>query len=357
MNLLKRLFLILCLALPVGASAQLVYHDASILPLLGKATKVTQDRYVRLPDSLQNQVRKELTGLGQNSAGMALRFRTNSTCIKARWTVRNNFGMAHMTQIGVKGVDLYGWDDGAWYFAGSGFPKGKQSESMLVKNMSPEMREYLLYLPLYDGALQVEIGIDSLATLEQPLLDLPRQDKPLVFYGTSILQGGCANRPGMAHTNILSRWLQRECINLGFSGNARLDIEVARVMAATDASLYVLDFLPNVTLEQMKQRIDAFYTLLRQAHPEVPILFVENPPFPHGRFNTEVAREVAEENAWLRQYVKRLRRAGDKHVSLFTSEKMIGKDGEATVDGCHFTDLGFMRYAEQLFPVLKKLLK
>lgn len=353
---MKRMLTTLCLACCMGATAQIVYHDASALPLLGKATEATRERYVRLPDSLQHQVRKELTDLGQNSAGLALRFRTNSTCIKARWTVRNNFGMAHMTAVGVKGLDLYGLVDGEWRFAGSGFPKGKQSESTLVKNMTPEAREFMLYLPLYDGATQIEIGIDSLSTLELPQVELPRTGNPLVFYGTSILQGGCANRPGMAHTNILSRRLQRECINLGFSGNARLDLEVARVMAATDASLYVLDFLPNVTLEQMRERTDAFYSLLREAHPDVPILFVENPPFPHALFNQEVAREIAEENAWLRNYVKQLRRKGDKQVSLFTSEQMIGTDREATVDGCHFTDLGFTRYAEQLLPVLKKLL-
>lgn len=353
---MKRLVTVLCLLGCLGASAQIVYHDASSLPLLGKATDATQERYVRLPDSLQNKVRKELTDLGQNSAGMALRFRTNSTCIKARWSVRNNFGMAHMTAVGVKGLDLYGWVEGEWRFAGSAFPKGKQSESTLVKNMTPEPREFMLYLPLYDGATQIEIGIDSLSTLELPQMDLPRRGRPLVFYGTSILQGGCANRPGMAHTNILSRKLQRECINLGFSGNARLDMEIAQVMAATDASLYVLDFLPNVTLEQMREKVGAFYSLLRDTHPDVPILFVENPPFPHAAFNQEVAREIAEENAWLRNYVKQLRQAGDKRVSLFTSEEMIGPDGEATVDGCHFTDLGFARYAEQLLPVLKKLL-
>lgn len=353
---MKRLILSFCVAWGVGLSAQVVYHDASTMPLLGKAVEATQERYVRLPDSLQAVVRKELFDLGQNSAGLALRFRTNSTCVKARWTVRNNFGMAHMTPLGVKGVDLYCLDEGKWYFAGSGFPKGKENESWLVRNMEPREREFMLYLPLYDGMVDVAIGVDSLATWQQPQVDLPRRGKPLVFYGTSILQGGCANRPGMAHTSILSRWLQRECINLGFSGNARLDLEVARVMADVDASLFVLDFLPNVTLQQMKERVGAFYALLREKHPDVPILFVENPPYPHARFNTVVARDLAEENAWLRDYVKQLRREGDRHVSFFTSEQMIGCDGEATVDGCHFTDLGFMRYAEQLLPVLRCLL-
>ena len=90
------------------------------------------------------------------------------------------------------------------------------------------------------------------------LIDYPIRKKPIVFYGTSILQGGCASRPGMAHTNIISRRLNRECINLGFSGNGQLDLEVARVMAEVDAGVFVLDFVPNASVEQMKERMETF---------------------------------------------------------------------------------------------------
>ena len=107
---------------------------------------------------------------------------------------------------------------------------------------------------------------------------------PLFFHGTSILQGGCASRPGMAHTNILERWLNRECINLGFSGNALLDLEIAELIATVDASMFVLDFLPNATVEQMKERAEKFYSIVRSKHPDTPILFVEDPIFTHSRF-------------------------------------------------------------------------
>ena len=108
--------------------------------------------------------------------------------------------------------------------------------------------------------------------------------KPVVFYGTSILQGGCASRPGMAHTNILERWLNRECINLGFSGNALLDLEIAYVMAGVDASVFVLDFVPNAGVEQIKERAGEFYSIIRSKHPDTPVLFVEDPIFTHSRF-------------------------------------------------------------------------
>lgn len=255
--------LLMGLLLAAVANAQTIYHDASAFPLLGKATESTLTRYERLPDSLQNISRKPLWDLGRNSAGLAVRFRSNSTSISAKWEVRNNMSMNHMTPTGIKGLDLYCLQDGKWIFAGSGRPQGKINKATIVSNMLPEEREYLLYLSLYDGVTSLSIGVDSLSAITPPAVDLPKREKPVVFYGTSILQGGCASRPGMVHTNVLERWLNRECINLGFSGNALLDLEIADVIAGVDASMFVLDFVPNATVEQMRERADKFYTTFR----------------------------------------------------------------------------------------------
>ena len=353
-----RFFLLgLLWAVAANTNAQIVYHDASAFPLLGKATEATLTRYERLPDSLEHISRQPLWDLGRNSAGLALRFRSNSTRIAAQWETRNNFRMNHMTPTGICGLDLYCLQDGKWVFAGSGRPSGKRTQATLVKNMLPEEREYLLFLPLYDGITSLSIGVDSLAELDQPAVDLPKREKPVVFYGTSILQGGCATRPGMAHTNILERWLQRECINLGFSGNALLDLEIADVIAGIDASLFVLDFVPNATVEQMRERGEQFYTRIRSKHPDTPILFVEDPVFPHSRFNTEMAKEIKEKNEAVQALYQSLKRRGEKSIHFLSSRDMIGHDGEATVDGIHLTDLGFMRYAELLEPLCKKWVK
>lgn len=339
------------------ANAQIVYHDAAAFPLLGKATEATVTRYERLPESLQDVSRKPLWELGRNSAGLAVRFRSNSTCIAAKWEVRNNAGMNHMTPTGIKGLDLYCLQDGKWIFAGSGRPQGKVNRATIVKNMLPEEREYLLYLSLYDGVTSLAVGVDSLSGIDRPAVDLPVHEKPVVFYGTSILQGGCASRPGMAHTNILERWLQRECINLGFSGNALLDLEIAEVMAGVDASMFVLDFVPNATVEQMKERADKFYTIIRSKHPDTPILFVEDPIFTHSPFDTKIAKEVKDKNETLTAFFQSLKQRGEKNIYFLSSKDIIGHDGEATVDGIHFTDLGFMRYAEVLYPIIKRRIK
>lgn len=348
---------LLCLLLALTAKAQVVYHDASAFPLLGKATETTLTRYERLPDSLQHISRKPLWGLGRNSAGLAVRFRSNSTRIVAKWELLLDMKMNHMTATGIKGLDLYCLQDGEWVFAGSGRPQGKVNEATLVKDMLPEEREFLLFLSLYDGVASLAIGVDSLSLIDGPAVDLPVRRKPVVFYGTSILQGGCASRPGMAHTNILERRLNRECVNLGFSGNAQLDLEIAPVIAGVEASVFVLDFVPNASVEQIRQRADRFYSIIRSAHPDTPILFVENPRFTHARFNRSVAREVEEKNAALNAVFRSLKARGEKKIYLLSSKDIIGHDGEATVDGVHFTDLGFMRYADVLYPLLKKLMK
>lgn len=356
----KRIFFIIVLWLQsvIYVSAQIVYHDASCFPLLGKATDATFERYVRLPDSLRFVCREPLWALGCNSAGMSIRFRSNSTQIALKWENLNNFHMDHMSDVGVKGVDLYCWDEnGHWRFINSGRPLGKKSECLVVGNMQPIMREYMVYLPLYDGLVSLEVGVDTSSILEQPVLNFPIQTKPVVMYGTSILQGGCASRPGMAHSNILSRRLNRECINLGFSGNAFLDFEIAEVMAAVDASVYVLDFVPNVTIEQMEERLEKFYRIIREKNPATPILFVEDPIFTSTHYDIKGAENVAKLNVTLRRIFDLLKSKKEKHIFYVSSKDMIGEDREGTVDAIHFTDLGMMRYANLLYPILKKVIK
>jgi len=161
----------------------------------------------------------------------------------------------------------------------------------------------------------------------------------------------------MAHTNIISRRLNRECINLGFSGNGQLDLEVARVIAEVDASVFVLDFVPNASVEQMKERMETFYQIIRTKHPKTPIVFIEDPIFTHTLFDQRVAHEVTRKNQTLNEIFNSLKKKGEKDIYLIHSEKMIGEDGEATVDGIHFTDLGMMRYADLITPFIKKMIK
>lgn len=355
---MKKLLAILCLGLLSQIIfGQIKYHDASQFPLLGKATDQTSTRYERLPDTLENKIRTQLWELGKCSAGLAIRFRSNSTTIAAKWNVLFDRTMNHMTPTGIKGLDLYALTDGKWRFVNSARPQGKNNSAIIISDMQTQDREYMLYLSLYDGVTSLEIGVDSLSSISQPQVQLPVREKPIVCYGTSILQGGCATRPGMAHTNILSRWLNREFINLGFSGNALLDFEIAEVVASVDASLFILDFVPNASVKNIEEKADRFYSIIRDKHPNTPILFVEDPVFTHTLFDQQVDKEVKDKNKALNIFFEALKTRGEKNIYLLSSKDMLGDDGEATVDGVHFTDLGFIRYSELLLPLIKDLIK
>ncbi len=355
---MNRFLVFLLFALPLSAISQITWHDAASLPIYGKATEQTLTRYERLPTSLENNIRQHLWDLGRNSAGLALRFRSNSTGIHVKWETRNNLRMNHMTPTGICGLDLYILqDDNTWAFAGNGRPDAKFTEAAIVKNMTPEEREFMLYLPLYDGPISLEIGVDSLATLEQPKVDLPVKKGPIVFYGTSIMQGGCANRPGMCHTNILQRWLNRECINLGFSGNARLDTEIAEVIGRVEnPSLIVLDFVPNCTAEEIRKLAEDFYTIVRTKHPNTPILFVENPLFPHMKFDQESYKDVTSRNEALAEFFAQLKARNEQRIYYLPARDIVGNDGEASVDGVHLTDLGYYRFAKVMLPICEMLI-
>ena len=333
-----------------------VWHNLKSYPLLGTLAPDASVPYSRFPDAMKDSVRKELWPISTCSAGLSVRFRSDSPRIQLKWKSSGGGDLNHMTATGVRGLDLYVLQpDSTWTTVGSGRPLSKTWTTMTVmKDMEPGIdREYMLYLSLYDGVDSLFVGVDSATVLAMPAVDLPVRRKPVVMYGTSILQGGCASRAGMAHTNILQRMLNREVVNLGFSGNARLDPEVAELMATSDASCFVVDPLPNCTPDMIDERMEKFLAILRASHPEPPILLVESPWFPIMRFNRETDSTIREKNRRLRAIYERLV-ADDRNLYYFDADRIIS-DPEATVDNYHLTDYGFLEFARALYPVLKRL--
>ena len=355
---MKRILTFLVLAcLGLNLSAQ-VFSDASSFPVFGKASEATKTPYQRLPAALEGVSRPDVWYLGTQSAGLYIRFRSNSTAIHARWTSTYGSWLSNMNPTGVRGLDLYILVDGTWRPAGVGRPsQEKTSTDCLVKNMAPEMREYMLYLPLYDGIDSLEIGVDEGAVLEPAQVEKPRREHPVVMYGTSILQGCSASRPGMAHTNMISRALDREVINLGFSGNALLDLEIARLMASVpDPGVYVLDYAPNAYAPMIKEHGEEFFRILRDAHPDVPVIFIEDVIFPHTLFDSAIRKEVEDKNFEQQALFGQLKKQGEKQIYYIPSAKMTEPDGESTADTIHLTDLGMQRYVDLVLPVIRKAL-
>ena len=338
---------------------QLRWLDVKDLGVEGRGWSDTKAFYDRLPSKADGRVPNSVWHLSRQSAGLAVRFITDATTIGARWALTSSaLGMPHMAATGVSGLDLYvKTDSGKWRWLACGQPGKQTNQAVLVKDLPPARREYLLYLPLYNGTASLEIGVPAEATLAPAGHWGPGQRKPIVFYGTSIQQGACASRPGMVHSAILGRRFQHPTINLGFSGTGKMEPVMADLLAELDPSIYVLDCLPNMDASLVTERVEPFVQKLRQAHPLTPILLVEDRRYPDG-FLLERKRQTNDANhAALRAAFKRLKQAGVKNLYYISGDALLGDDGEATVDGSHPTDLGFMRQADAFAKVLGPLLQ
>jgi len=307
--------------------------------------------YDRLPVSYKGKVRPPVWDLSKNSAGISIRFLSNSTLIKVKWKLLNDSKMNHMAETGIKGIDLYSKVNGSWKYVNTGRPTAKENEALLVSTLPSAMREYRLFLPLYDGVTLLEVGLDSLSRIEKPAAG---KYPPIVFYGTSITQGGCASRPGMAYSNIISRKLGVDCVNFGFSGNGRMEAPIVEVMAAMQASFYVIDCVPNMSKEEVEKNVAPLVETIRAKHPKTPIVFVENVKYTLSFFEEKVDNDINEKNNALRTEYDKLVRKGIGNLVYIDNKGAVGDDNEFAVDGVHFTDLGFMRFADYLISKFKE---
>ena len=327
-------------------------QDHFILEGTDVAEKLKENRYDRLPLALKETVRPAVWNLSKSSAGMSIRFFSNTTSIRVKWTVLKDNKMNHMAETGIKGIDLYHNNDGTWQYVNTGRPTGMENEALLIDNMTSTMREFKMYLPLYDGISSIEVGIDSTSVIEKPT---ETYKESIIFYGTSITQGGCASRPGMAHTNIISRKLNMDCINLGFSGNGKMEQPINELIAESNPAFYVIECLPNMKTEEITERVIPLVKTIREKHQETPIIFVENFIYEKSFLNKELSSLIDEKNVALKTEYDEMMKAGYKNVLYINSQNAMGTDHEGTVDGVHFTDLGFLRYADFLIGKFEQL--
>lgn len=337
-------------------SAVREFHDARKFDVRGKGFK--DSSYTRLPLKYKDIVRPEVWDLSRHSSGISIRFATNSTSIAVKWKTGNDIHYPHGAETMIKGVDLYCLDSNRWYYAGVGKPyDAVHNESVLIEGMDSSMKDFILNLPMYEFVDSVYIGIEKSAKIQSPAKVAFATKDPIVFYGTSITQGASAMRPGMAYSNILSRRLNSETINLGFSGNGKMEKELAEILSAIDASCYVIDCGGNLTPQLARERTIPFIKLLRKNRPEVPILLVEHLIFPTSRFVSNTKKRIDSiNNAFLTAY-QLLQKEGIKSLYYLPAKGQIGDDGEATVDGAHLTDMGFIRISQKLEEKLRNILR
>lgn len=335
---------------------EIQWRAAASLEIEGKGWTDTAGPFDRLPDSAQSKVSGAVWNLSKHSAGICIRFVTDAATVSVRWSLTSDsLDMPHMPATGVSGVDLYTrGTDKTWRFVGNGRPGFVDGNlaTFGFADGAASRRECLLYLPLYNGTKSLEIGVPAGAGLD-PAPPRPEDHRrPVVVYGTSIAQGGCASRPGMAWTAILGRLLDRPMINLGFSGSGTMEPPVAEPLAELDPAVYVIDCTWNMGVGQevYMDRIGQLVRTIRAAHPLTSMIFVGQSHMRPEAHPTDLSKR--QEAA-----VLALRKEGFEGLILVPGDDLIGDDGEGTVDGVHPNDLGMDRHARALFPIVSEAVK
>lgn len=328
-----------------------IWYDARCFTIEGKGWTDTDSAYDRLPARAKETVPERVWRLSKNSAGITVSFSTNSKTVFVKWTNNNTmYALPNMPAISVSGVDLYSRAKGQrWKYIGTGRPNSTftSSASFNAEEEYFNNPEYILNLPLYNGIKRLEIGILKGSEIFPARVFNP-DIKPILFYGTSITQGGSAGRPGLVHTALIQRRLNTRIINLGFSGSGKMEIEMAKLIAETDASIYILDCLWNMTDELVKERGEAFIRYLKSKRPEIPILLVEDSKF---NYSSPSPRGIL-----MKGIYDKLKKEGMDGIYFLEGKNLLGDDGEGTIDGVHPNDIGFQHHAEEFIKAINRIL-
>ena len=307
----------------------------------------------RLPERVKDRVSSAVWSLAQHPSGARLRFRTDSTRLGLVAKNPDASTMHHMTSVGQNGFDVY--VDGQYRNSAWPDAKGLIQREWALGEGRP-MREVTLYLPLYKAVSIERLVLDPGATLAAPTpMARPR---PVVFYGSSITQGGCAENPGLSYTAILGRSLNLDFINLGFSGAGLGEPAVAEAVAEIDAEAFVLDYWANPSPEVYRDTLPGFVDTVRRRHPRTPILVTSPFWFPAEAGSAAIHAQQESKRKTARDFVAARRKAGDREIVFVDGLEMLSRSqSSGLVDGVHPNSLGFQWCANGLEPHLRRALK
>lgn len=339
--------LTVCSALPDDVK----WFDISENPFKLYGIMPQEEGFCRLPADLAKSVSPALYELSRNTAGGRLRFKTDSPyiAIKVKMGQTNHF--SHMAFINSAGFDLYENGIVGSRFAGAYVPPADVSVPYVSSVYTGEhgLRDYTLNFPSYGSPLYVSVGLKAGSQLSKT--DGYRNEKPAVFYGSSITQGACASRPGIIYQNYISRRYNLDYINLGFSGNGRAEDSVVEYMSGLDMCAFFSDYDHNAPdVEYLSNTHYKMYEKIRSAHGDIPYVMISKPDFENDP-NASLRREVVFES------YMRAKKAGDKNVYYIDGQRLFGgaDRGNCTTDGCHPNDLGMYRFADAVMGQLENI--
>lgn len=306
--------------------------------------------YRRMPEQVAKTVSEAVTRLHTYTAGGRLKFVTDSRYIAIHAVMPGMEKMPHFALTGSAGFDLYVGKQEEYYATFiPPFYATNSYESVASFDSNAE-REITINFPLYSSVSELYIGLEENAVLKKASEYVYK--KPIVFYGSSITQGGCASRPGNAYQSILSRALQTNYWNLGFSGSARAEDAIAQYIKTLDMSVFVYDYDHNAPdLKHLQDTHQKMFMTIRQANPDLPIVILSRPKYKLDKVEKDRLNVI-------KNTYKTALAAGDRNVYFIdgpTLMKYAKNDG--TVDNCHPNDLGFYSIAKVLTKRLKPILE
>lgn len=308
----------------------------------------------RMPKEIAKNVNEGVDVLSEHTSGGRICFTTDSDCIAITCDRPEYYTMPHMTRAGNGGFTLYQRVDGKWQYRATVMsPTGKSEFTSLIDLKRKKHREFMLQMPLYSKVSSLYIGLSKGSALGEWSEGYTRE-KPIVFYGSSITQGGCASTSGSDYVGRISRRFDSNYINLGFSGSARGEDVMMDYLAGLDMSVFVYDYDHNApTPEHLERTHYKGYAKVRAAHPDVPIIMMTRPDFVASNSEMVARRDIVAAT------YRRALDEGDKNVYFIDGQKVFATfiQDDCTVDGVHPNDLGFYRMAEELGAVLEEIWK
>lgn len=295
---------------------------------------------------------------GFSSTGMFFEFESDTANVSVRTALaQGRYGEDNFNNTAFAGTDLYVFDEarGAWRWASATrhFVKwGPETEYALLNGLPPGRRRFRLYLPLRNRLKALWIGVDSGS---QTALRPPRRDKPVVYYGTSIIHGAFTIRPGLALTSRLERMLDKPIVNLGFSGGARLEPKAAEMLAEIDAAIYVCDPYHNLNPDLIRKNFEPFFDTLCARRPDTPVMLVGAPPLLNVWLFPE-KRKVDDEKTRLFEELSKRVAARHPNFRYVPGGQFYGSE-EVSMDGVHPNDEAFSNMAKTLAPLIRSALK
>ncbi|HTA63607.1 MAG TPA: SGNH/GDSL hydrolase family protein [Bacteroidia bacterium] len=351
---LLALFFVLCFNQLLATGTNFVYTDVRSFEVLGQLPGITN--FARLPNTAKDKVSNEIWSLSRHSTGVCIKFVTNSPAIKVKWTTTYNPSTYDMVLTGLRGVDLYCNVNKKWQYVNTAKFESRYNEELMLENADSTFKEYMLILPSYDEIATAEIGIIDRFSIKKPDTKISATP-PIVIYGTSITQGAAASRPGSSYTSLLARALNKNVINLGFSGNGKFEKVFADYMVSAKPALIILDCTPNSNPEEIKKNLPELINAIRAKDEKVPILLIESLMRENAYFNKTLKAAVQNQNNTLKQTYNELNKQGVKGLHYLASEKLVGDDHEGTSDGTHPNDLGHYRFFIEVKKKLDEILK